>query len=167
MALEPLRAESSGNINYGESNQVFSITWSPVGPEVGPGSINLQNWTLNTRFLVKEYRLEIISNFMGIAWLAYGDSDDSGSLTNWDPNNEELYSSLVQKKAFSGNERRTVMSYRSKWSKKHRKWIRPPLKFGTRNSGGNYATWSIGDQQVGSTGDDYFCIFTAKIHRLD
>jgi len=117
MALEPLRAESSGNINYGESNQVFSITWSPVGPEVGPGSINLQNWTLNTRFLVKEYRLEIISNFMGIAWLAYGDSDDSGSLTNWDPNNEELYSSLVQKKAFSGNERRTVMSYRSKWSK--------------------------------------------------
>lgn len=165
--LEPMRAEASGSFDYGQSNQAFAITWSPQGAETGPGSINLPTWTLNTRFLVKEYRLEVLSNFMGVVWMAYGDADDTSSLTNWNPANEELYSALVQKRTLSGGESRTVLSYKSKWSKKHRKWIRPPLKFGTRNSGGNYATWCIANTQVGTVGEAYYCMFTAKIHRLD
>lgn len=167
MALQPIRSEQSGVFNYDESNQAFAITWSPSGAETGPGTINSATWTLNTRFLVTEYRLEIIANFMGVAWLAYGDSDDASNLTNWVPSNEELYSALVQKKTISGEESRTVMRYKARWSKKHKKWTRPPLRFGTRNSGGNYATWSFANTQVGSVNDAYYSLFSCKIHRLD
>lgn len=162
----PMRTEVSGAVNYTDSSQLISMTYSPSGAEIGPGLLNNEDYVYNTPFLVHWYETTLVTNFMGAIWQSYGDSEDAGNLDQWSPTNEEFFSGLRKYRIF-GPDKPLRFTYSSSWNKKHSKWNRPPLKFGTPNAGGNYLSINLTNQQVDTADKEYFAITKFRFHKLD
>lgn len=169
--LRPVRSETSGSLDYGEDNQMLSITYSPSGAEIGPGQLNLEDYTYNTPFLIKWYRAIVVTDFMGVVYQTYGDSDDVTNLSNWDPSNEEFYSGLKKYRLTTKAGNVTFLSFSSKWNKKGKKWRTPPIKMGTPNAGGNFLNISVANREYNDNPPldprSYFAVVEFGLHRLD
>lgn len=164
--MRPMRSEVSGNVDYGDNVELLSVTYSPEGVETGPGLLNREDWVFNTPVLVHWYEAQVTTNFIGVVFQCYGDSDDAGNLGTYDTANEEFYSGL-KKYRMVGPHHPVRFTYSSKWNRKHKKWDRPPIKLGTPNAGGNYFNIGLVNQEYGTTSKEYFAISRWRFHKLD
>ena len=162
----PMRSEVSGNLDYGVENRLLSITYSPLGSETGPGALNIQDYTYNTPILIHSYEIRIATNFIGVVYQNYGDDDDVASMDAWNTAEETFFQSLKKYRVFSGHQQ-TVMKFKSSWSKKHKKWLVPPIKLGTPNAGGNRISVNVSNQEYDSTSKEYFAVSKFSYTRLD
>ena len=161
----PLRSEVTGNINYDEKQRLLSITYSPSGSETGPGALNTQDYVYNTPILIHSYEVRVATNFIGVVYQNYGDDDDVTEMDTWNTAEETFYQSLKKYRLFSGHQQ-TVMKFRSSWSKKHKKWLVPPIKLGTPNAGGNRVSICVSNQEYGTMAKELFAVCKFSYTRL-
>jgi len=161
----PLRSEVSGNLNYDEKQRLLSIVYSPSGAETGPGLLNVQDYVYNTPILIHSYEVRIATNYIGVVYQNYGDDDDEVSMENWNTAEETFYQSLKKYRLFSGHQQ-TVMKFRSSWSRKHKKWLVPPIKLGTPNAGGNRVSIATTNMEFESESKEFFAVCKFSFTRL-
>jgi len=162
----PIRSEVTGVSAYNVPERLLSITYSPLGSETGPGALNIQDYVYNVPILIHSYEVRIATNYIGVVYQNYGDDDDTVSMDTWNTSEETFYQSLKKYRLFSGHQQ-TVMKFRSSWSKKHRKWLVPPIKLGTPNAGGNRISISVVNQEVDSSSREHFAITKFTYTKLD
>ena len=161
----PLRSEVSGALNYNAKQRLLSVTYSPDGAETGPGLLNVQDYIYNTPILMHSYEVRIATNFIGVVYQNYGDDDDPVAMEQWDTSDETFYQSLKKYRLFSGHQQ-TVMKFRSSWSKKHKKWLVPPIKLGTPNAGGNRISIAVTNQEFDTADKELFAVCKFQYTRL-
>jgi len=128
--------------------------------------MNIQDYVYNVPILIHSYEVRIATNYIGVVYQNYGDDDDVSAMDTWNTSDETFFQSLKKYRLFSGHQQ-TVMKFKSSWSKKHKKWLVPPIKLGTPNAGGNRFSICVTNQEVDSNSKEHFAICKFGFTRLD
>jgi len=128
--------------------------------------MNIQDYVYNVPILIHSYEVRVATNYIGVVYQNYGDDDDVASMDTWNTADETFFQSLKKYRLFSGHQQ-TVMKFKSSWSKKHKKWLVPPIKLGTPNAGGNRFSINVTNQEFDTSGKEHFAICKFSFTRLD
>jgi len=132
------RSEVNGTMAAGANNQLFELKYNmAAATNFHPGNNQAQ---IETRYpiAIYRYKIEIVTDFFGVIYQTFGDSDDIANLSVFDLSNDEFCLGLKQHSIFPGTSTtmgRATISYSAKKNPKnlqakYGKWKRPPIYLG-------------------------------------
>lgn len=181
--MKLFRTQVSGNFDAGELSQIYSLTYNPDHSSIFRPSMTQADASGTTPKPLKiySYTFEFASNVLMEGFQYYGDSDDSVTMSNWDPSNQEFVQGLKQHKMCPGSITQYVdtttipdsihtnsqyvqrtIKFRA-WGRgkgKNFKWVVPPITLSSSKQ--NYIGWSVANISPNS---DRNYLMTLTIHK--
>ena len=177
--LPLLRTELSGALDSGESNKIFQIGYRPDSAGNMPGTsgygVGQQEYVSGRPIIIKEYKLEIITDIVAMGWQWYCDNNDITESSNWDATNITCMENNKNYTLIPGNitDSETAVTYMPKitlkfkarknfgWrKKKYGLWAVPPIVL-NKNRRNTFGV-SVANLSNFHDSRSYYALFTLK-----
>lgn len=179
-----MRSELSGNLDAGESAQIFSLRYDGgLGPSLNPVTDD-EDKISSKPIIIYDYKMEVATDGLVQMYQQYCNYDATpGEMTgylDWNTDSEQFKSSLKQHKLVAGSQQayynpatdtiedksqfvKSTLYYKAKgyWSKRHKewRWSRPPIILSKNRK--NYFALQLAN--VGNSDNrSYYALVTIK-----